>query len=487
MSLVSGIIIGTMAGLAILILLYTCVFFLDRKPYILLWVFGWAMYLGNNMFRLLYLAGGTRYITLVGDNLLLVLSNVAIVYGIHDFFSMDISKLWKKVAGIVILLVLLAPILKINLLVYKTLIRAFCCAIYVITGHRVLKYNCKNIICCIMGIALIIWGGVHALNPISIILRKSYISGSYMIASYIIVAGLGLAVAFSFLILYFQRITQNLASSLKANENLLKISLEYESLKSNFLINMSHEFRTPINVISGTVQLIDKICNENCACNKERINKYVPIMNKNCNRLLKLVDNLIDITKLDAKNFDMKFHNHNIVKVVEDITFEAARYIKKKDISLVFDTDIEEKFVACDAEKIERIILNLLSNAVKFTQPHGKITVDIQDKGEQIIISVADTGIGIPQDKYSDIFQPFGQVDRELRRCNEGSGVGLSLVQYLVELHGGTISFDSELGIGSRFTIKLPVKVVEDDEVAISKDDWGYGNRVDIEFSDVYL
>jgi len=167
----------------------------------------------------------------------------------------------------------------------------------------------------------------------------------------------------------------------------------------------------------------------------------------------------------------------------------VADYIENKGLSLIFDTDVEEKIIACDPEKIERVIMNLLSNSIKFTPCGGSIMVTIEDGIDNICLRVKDTGRGIPKDKLNVIFERFVQVDKSLARDHEGSGIGLSLVKSLVELHGGTISVESQVGKGSEFIIYIPCKQVDksNDEIAATE---SVGERfiqkLNIEFSDIY-
>lgn len=213
-------------------------------------------------------------------------------------------------------------------------------------------------------------------------------------------------------------------------------------------------------------------------------------MEQNCYRLLRLVNNLIDITKIDSGYLVINEINCNIVSLIEDITLSVADYIENKGLSVVFDTDIEEKIIACDPEKMERIMLNLLSNAVKFTLRGGSIFVNVENGTESICIRVKDTGKGIPKEKLESIFERFVQVDKSLTRENEGSGIGLSLVKALVELHGGTISVNSKEGYGSEFIIHIPCKLVDDGEINYrSYEDTmkkSYIEKVNLEFSDIY-
>jgi signal transduction histidine kinase len=193
----------------------------------------------------------------------------------------------------------------------------------------------------------------------------------------------------------------------------------------------------------------------------------------------------------DSGFLNLDLQNYNIVEIVEDITLSVSSYIESKGISLVFDTDVEEKITACDGDKIERVILNLLSNAVKFTKPGGTIEVKMKDMGDSVQISVKDTGCGIPKDKLNVIFERFRQVDSILTRKAEGSGIGLSLVKALVEAHGGSIEVGSEIDKGTEFFINIPVNVQEATEILDKirlKDDGEERKfqRINIEFSDIY-
>jgi signal transduction histidine kinase len=161
-----------------------------------------------------------------------------------------------------------------------------------------------------------------------------------------------------------------------------------------------------------------------------------------------------------------------------------------KKINVIFDTEVEEKIVCCDPEKIERIVLNLLSNAIKYTEIGGNVQVNLYVKDEDLIISVKDDGIGIPEDMIEKIFDTFTQVDSSLRRYAEGSGIGLAIVRSLVKIHGGDIKVISKLGEGSEFIIKFPIYVKEDSMSLEAYEDLNsknYEERVKIEFSDVYL
>lgn len=273
---------------------------------------------------------------------------------------------------------------------------------------------------------------------------------------------------------------------------LQKKALEMEQLRTEFFSNISHELKTPLNIILGSLQIINMmIKDDEKPINKEKIINHLYIERQNCLRLLRLINNLIDSNKLGTGDFDVSLSNCNIVSLVENITLSVAEYIKNNDMNLIFDTDIEEKIIACDLDKVERIMLNLLSNAVKFTNPGGNINVNILNGEEFITIIVEDTGIGIPQDKLQIIFDRFRQVDKSFTRSREGSGIGLSIVKHLVEIHGGNVSVHSDYGIGTKFIVRLPVRIVDEErnQENIKFREGVLDNYVEMvrfEFSDIY-
>lgn len=284
-----------------------------------------------------------------------------------------------------------------------------------------------------------------------------------------------------------KELLQNLSQRIEEEDKLLKKLQEIDKMKTEFFANISHELRTPINVILSATQILSMNLHGQIPMNYEKKETYYNSIKQNSFRLIKIINNLIDITKLEAGYFKLSCYNNDIIDVVENITLSIASYVEDKSIELIFDTNVEEKIIACDPEKIERIILNLISNALKFTNPGGSILVTIKDLGNEVKLSVKDTGVGIPDDKLGVIFERFSQVDKTLERNKDGSGIGLSLVKSLVELHGGRIDVKSKFGEGSEFIITLPA-VLTNEKAAIYENNFNDSlvERIDIEFSDIY-
>jgi len=291
--------------------------------------------------------------------------------------------------------------------------------------------------------------------------------------------------------LQLKRLSKKLKKEVSQKDTLLNEANEYSILKTRLFSTISHELKTPINIIYSAVQLLEKIyINDEQFAKKDSFLKYLGVMKKNCYRLIRLINNYIDINKIGLGFYKLEKKNGNIVNTIEDITMSVVEYARVKNIKVVFDTDVEEKIMAYDSEKIERIMLNLLSNAIKFTNDGGSIKISIHDGEKFVSISVKDDGSGIPEDMLNKIFDVFVQVDGSIRRNVEGSGIGLSLVKSFVEMHGGTINVKSKVGAGSEFIMKLPVKIAAEDgytseakEKLMDMDD----KEVKIELSDIYL
>lgn len=291
--------------------------------------------------------------------------------------------------------------------------------------------------------------------------------------------------------LKLKKISKNLEIEVIKKNLLLEESNKYNNLKTQLFSIISHELKTPINIIYSSLQLLESSHMDSSTMPMAgTFFKYSNIMKQNCFRLIRLINNVIDMNKIELGFFCLNLKNGNIIKVIEDITLSVVEYASLKNIDIVFDTEIEEKIAAFDSEKLERIMLNLLSNSLKFTKAGGRINVNIYEKEEHLLISVKDTGVGIPEDMLEKIFDTFTQVDASFRRHAEGSGIGLSLVKSLVKMHEGEISVISELGIGSEFIIRLPIRLIENDSNTYNHENSGINGNVEktkIEFSDIYF
>ncbi|AYE35101.1 MAG: PAS domain-containing sensor histidine kinase [Clostridium septicum] len=283
---------------------------------------------------------------------------------------------------------------------------------------------------------------------------------------------------------------EEISYTLILKEAIEEDSNEIENIKSELFANVSHEFKTPLNIILATMQLINnKIDTKKINLDNEvNLKKYMNTIKQNSYRLLRLVNNLIDKSKIQSGYYELDLGNHDIVNIVEDITLSIAPFVESKGINLVFDTDIEELIICCDPDKIERIMLNLLSNAVKYTENKGEIRVDLKSSEDKVTISIKDNGIGIPENELGYIFDRFRRVDNEYSKKVLGSGIGLTLVKLLVDMHGGEVHVKSKIGEGSEFSFELPKKVLKDD--CNKKESKNLTScrveKCNIEFADIY-
>ncbi len=292
-------------------------------------------------------------------------------------------------------------------------------------------------------------------------------------------------------------VTENITNEkmiINQQEQLLKIekvknqTLENAmKMKDEFVATITHEFKTPLTVINAALQAIESIYGNQITDN---IKRHLQRIRTNSYRQLRLVNNLLDITRYNAGHVKLIKNNLDIIFLSRAIVKSVDLYAKQKGLELLFTADCDYLELGIDEEKYERILLNLLSNAIKFT-PKGKaIHVGISCDRKKVTISVRDEGIGIPKGKLKVIFERFGQVDSSLSRQAEGTGIGLSLVKALVIALEGTITVDSDIGKGTNFIITLPVKKVrrKNQEFNMTEPtDCRIMQAAAIEFSDIYV
>lgn len=230
--------------------------------------------------------------------------------------------------------------------------------------------------------------------------------------------------------------------------------LEMDKIKSQFFANISHEFRTPLTLIMGPIE-------EMLRSDSKASSKTLKMMKGNSNRLLELINQLLDISKLESGKMELEVSKVDFGNFLKRVVSSFSSFAVQKKVQLDFKTEIENLELWVDKDKIEKVVNNLLSNAFKFTRPNGRIEVRLSTTEDFAKFEVTDTGIGIPKEKMKNIFERFVQVDNTITREFEGSGIGLALTKELVELHEGKISVKSEIGKGSVFTVLLPKKKLE--------------------------
>ncbi len=270
-------------------------------------------------------------------------------------------------------------------------------------------------------------------------------------------------------------------------------AIDFEHIKSSFIASISHEFKTPINIILSTVQLLIAIEKGDFnSITKEKYIEYLNMLKQNSYRLLRLVNNIIDTAKVENNFYKLNLGNYNIIKLIEDIIMSTSSYVSENNRNIIFDTDEEEVILACDPDKIERVVLNLLSNAIKFSDLGSNINVDMStdfDK-EIVYVSVKNTGELISEEYANKIFGQFIQGENLFIRRTEGSGIGLYLAKYFIKMHNGDIWLNIENKNCTEFIFSIPIKNVHNKE-NINEDIYIINEnkiieKCNIEFADIY-
>lgn len=231
--------------------------------------------------------------------------------------------------------------------------------------------------------------------------------------------------------------------------------LEASRLKSQFLATISHELRTPMNAIIGFTQIL--LRPKFGQLTNQQADMVERILN-NSKHLLMLLNEVLDFSKLEAEQLELKPEIFDLSKVINTAVAEVRSLAEAKKLSLLVQTDLQNTLVFNDPVRVRQILVNLLSNAVKFTES-GSIWVEVKEIPNQVTIAVRDTGIGIAPRDFKHIFEAFRQVDQSITRKYPGTGLGLAIINSLVRMMGGKILLESQLGVGSMFKIELPRQI----------------------------
>lgn len=248
-----------------------------------------------------------------------------------------------------------------------------------------------------------------------------------------------------------QRVTERTAELQAANEELARAA----RLKDEFLASMSHELRTPLSAILGLSEVMKS---EIYGSLNEKQHKSLSNIEESGRHLLALINDILDLSKIGAGKLELQIGTVPVASVCQASLQMIKETAQKKQITISSTIDEQVTILQADERRLKQVLINLLSNAVKFTPEGGEIGLEVAgDVAQQEVrFTVWDTGIGIPAEKMEYLFQPFVQLDGSLSRQFGGTGLGLALVQRMVQLHDGNVSVESEVGQGSRFTITFP-------------------------------
>ncbi|MET3697301.1 PAS/PAC sensor signal transduction histidine kinase [Bacillus oleivorans] len=225
-----------------------------------------------------------------------------------------------------------------------------------------------------------------------------------------------------------------------------------EQMRKDFVANVSHELKTPITSIKGFSEtLLDGAMND-----KATLENFLKIIQKESDRLQSLVQDLLELSRIEQADFTLNMQTVHIRELVDDAIAILQPKAESRDIQLQSDIKVEQNRIMADPFRIKQIIINLVNNALTYTQAKGLVKVEVYEKDKWIILQVKDTGIGIEKNEITRIFERFYRVDKARSRNSGGTGLGLAIVKHLVEAHKGKIEVESKVGEGTAFTIYLP-------------------------------
>jgi two-component system phosphate regulon sensor histidine kinase PhoR len=251
-----------------------------------------------------------------------------------------------------------------------------------------------------------------------------------------------------------QRIFLCSATFLEAREQVVVIfhditeMKDLEKMKRDFVTNVSHELRTPLTAIKGFAETLEEVGESN--------QHYVDIIKSHTDRLINIVNDLLLLSELEERGAELEIEAVNVRGVVEDVLKIFDRRLREKNLNLTLRADEDLVPVGADPFRLQQVFLNLIDNAIKYTEK-GEITIWLKQKGGMLVIEIQDTGSGIPEDHLPRVFERFYVVDKARSKRLGGTGLGLSIVRHIVLLHSGKIDVESSPGVGTRFTITLPV------------------------------
>jgi len=226
-----------------------------------------------------------------------------------------------------------------------------------------------------------------------------------------------------------------------------------ERIRRDFVANVSHEFRTPLTAIQGFAEtLIGGAIDD-----PQNRGRFLAIILEHSRRLARLTEDLLRLSQMDAEQLELEIRSVSVAQLIESCYETAQRRAAEKGLSLTQNVPSQLPDVAADNRRLQEVLQNLLDNAIQYTLPSGKIVLSAENRGDEVIFTVADTGIGIPQADQPRIFERFYRVDVARSREAGGTGLGLSISKHLVEAQGGRIWVESEVGVGSKFHFAIPV------------------------------
>ena len=243
---------------------------------------------------------------------------------------------------------------------------------------------------------------------------------------------------------------QELLASQKTIEEKTEDLILANKYKSEFLANMSHELRSPLTVIRGGVDYLNR------TVKGAEKRSYLDIIDKNLSRLIHLVSDLFDFTKIEAKKIELSFDREDVCELVQEVAEILSPVATDKRVSISYEY-LSDIYAEIDVERIEQVLINLIENAIKFSDPETEIEIEVQQDKDNVVVSVKNRGLGIPEENLEVIFKKFHTLpSSDARRKNEGTGLGLAICKGIIGAHNGRIWVESVKGEFATFYFTLP-------------------------------
>lgn len=258
--------------------------------------------------------------------------------------------------------------------------------------------------------------------------------------------------------------------------------LEKEELEKHNLVFASYALKQYVNTINHEATLLKKKMERNCGT---RSLAHLEKIKKNCMRLMKLSNNILDLGRMDIGNVAHHYKSTNMNQLIEVLVESILPYVESRGLQIEIKQTSKPIYCYVDADDIERVLLNLISNAIKYSKPNGKISIYINEKQERAYICVEDTGIGIPEEKLKNIFERFERVETGFARTQEGSGLGLAIVKNIIEAHQGKINICSKENQGTLVSLNLPIYQGQKNRQLDIRSKATLKRKIEVEFADL--
>ncbi|HBE80716.1 MAG TPA: PAS domain-containing sensor histidine kinase [Firmicutes bacterium] len=233
---------------------------------------------------------------------------------------------------------------------------------------------------------------------------------------------------------------------------------QLETMRKDFVANVSHELKTPLTSIKGFIEtLIDGAINQ-----RETALKFLTIIYQETERLNNIIHDLLDLSKMESGKTELKKKPINLNRLVEDIIVTVESRLREKNLEL--KRELQATIIHGDEDLLREVIINLLDNAIKYTPEDGSIQIGTHETSDGVVFYIKDNGLGVPKESLARLFERFYRVDKGRSRAMGGTGLGLSIVKHIIERHGGKVSVVSELGKGSQFSFLLPYVPSEEEQ-----------------------